>query len=144
MCVQYIGGCSVHFGCSVHWRDIIIYVGDIMSTLWGGGGEGVFSTSEVYHEYIGWHHDLCVLTTPWMYSWYPLLYSWYSPMYWTPPPPPPYTKHTLYRVALLLPEWLAVATRRRTSRKTMLHPAGSVFIVVYFKIPLFHVMTSSW
>ena len=34
MCVQYIGGCSVHRGCSVHW-------------------EGVFSTSGWYHEYIG-------------------------------------------------------------------------------------------
>ena len=34
MCVQYIGGCSVHQQCSVHR-------GDIMSTLGG------------YHEYIG-------------------------------------------------------------------------------------------
>ena len=33
MCVQYIGGCSVHWGCSVHR-------GDIMSTSGG------------YHEYI--------------------------------------------------------------------------------------------
>ena len=34
MCVQYIGGCSVHRGCSVHQ-------GDTMSTSGG------------YHEYIG-------------------------------------------------------------------------------------------
>ena len=34
MCVQYIGGSSVHRGCSVHQ-------GDTMSTLGG------------YHEYIG-------------------------------------------------------------------------------------------
>ena len=47
MCVQYIGGCSVHWvdamsalegyheyigGCSVHRGDIMMHVGDIMST----------------------------------------------------------------------------------------------------------------
>ena len=40
MYVQYIGGCLVHRGCSVHW-------GDTMST------SGVFSTLGGYHEYIG-------------------------------------------------------------------------------------------
>ena len=61
MCVQYIGGCSVHQGGPVHR-------GDSMSTLGGyheyiGGcsvhqrdtmsTSGVFSTLEGYHEYIG-------------------------------------------------------------------------------------------
>ena len=41
MCVQYIGGCSVHRG------DTMSTLGDIMST------SGDFSTSEGYHEYIG-------------------------------------------------------------------------------------------
>ena len=49
MCVQCIGGCSVHRGCSVHQ-------GDIMSTLGGYheyiGGD-IMSTSGGYHEYIG-------------------------------------------------------------------------------------------
>ena len=59
MCVQDIGGYSLLRrdyleyigGCSVHRRDTMIHVGDIMST--SGGGGGVFSTSEGYHEYIG-------------------------------------------------------------------------------------------
>ena len=47
MCGQYIGGCSVRRGClstqgggsvQVHRRDIMIHVGDIMSTSGGGGG----------------------------------------------------------------------------------------------------------
>ena len=38
---EYIGGCSVHRG------DIMMDVGDTMSTT------GMFSTSEGYHEYIG-------------------------------------------------------------------------------------------
>ena len=38
---EYIGGCSVHRG------DIMIHVGDTMST-WG-----MFITSGGYHEYIG-------------------------------------------------------------------------------------------
>ena len=38
---EYIGGCSVH------WGDIMMNVGDTMST------PGMFSTSEGYHEYIG-------------------------------------------------------------------------------------------
>ena len=33
--------------CSVHWGDIMIHVGDTMST------SGMFSTSGGYHEYIG-------------------------------------------------------------------------------------------
>ena len=67
--VQYIGGtpwvhwgCSVHRkdtmgtsrgyheyigGCSVPWRDIMIHVGDTMST-----SEDIMSTSGGYHEYI--------------------------------------------------------------------------------------------
>ena len=40
--VQYIGGCSVYRGeyheyirgCSVHREDIMMHVGDIMSTSW--------------------------------------------------------------------------------------------------------------
>ena len=80
ICVQYIGGCSVHRGVFstsrgvqyiegiswVHWGDIMstsgmfstsgdimMNVGDTMST-WG-----MFSTLEGYHEYIGgisWVH----------------------------------------------------------------------------------------
>ena len=54
MCVQYIGGCSVHWGvfstsgdvqyiggCSVHRGDTMSTSGDTMSTSGG------------YHEYIG-------------------------------------------------------------------------------------------
>ena len=37
---EYIGGCSVHRG------DIMMNVGDTMST------SGMFSTSEGYHEYM--------------------------------------------------------------------------------------------
>ena len=47
MCVQYIGGCSVHRWCSVH-------KGDIMSTFGG------------YHEYIGgisWVHWRDIMST---------------------------------------------------------------------------------
>ena len=33
MCLQYIRGCSVH------QKDIMIHMGDIMSKLAGGGGE---------------------------------------------------------------------------------------------------------
>ena len=46
--VQYIGGCSVHRGCSVDQRDIMIHVGGYHEYV-----RGVFSTSERYHEYIG-------------------------------------------------------------------------------------------
>ena len=62
MCVQYIGGCSVHRGvfstsggCLVHRGDTMSTSGATMSTS-GGYHEyigGVFSTSEGYHEYIG-------------------------------------------------------------------------------------------
>ena len=63
MCVQYIGGCSVHrwvFSTSGGYHEYI--GGDTMSTSRGyheyiGGiswvHRGVFSTSEGYHEYIG-------------------------------------------------------------------------------------------
>ena len=69
MCVQYIGGCSVHRGVfstsgGVQYIGGIPWVhrGDTMSTSGGyheyiGGiswvHRGVFSTSEGYHEYIG-------------------------------------------------------------------------------------------
>ena len=51
--VQYIRGCSIHQGCSVHRRDIMSTSGDVqyiggMSTL----GD-IMSTSGGYHEYIG-------------------------------------------------------------------------------------------
>ena len=72
MCVQYIWGCSVHWGVfSTSWGyheyiggiswvhrgmfsklgDIMMNVGDTMST------SGMFSTSEGYHEYIGGYHE---------------------------------------------------------------------------------------
>ena len=41
MCVQYIGGCSVHWGVFSTSGDIMMNVGDTMSTSGG------------YHEYIG-------------------------------------------------------------------------------------------
>ena len=73
MCVQYIGGCSVHrgvFSTSGGYHEYIggipwVHRGDIMSTSGGVQGgipwvhRGVFSTSEGYHEYIGgisWVH----------------------------------------------------------------------------------------
>ena len=82
MCVQYIGGCSVHrevFSISggvqyiggiswVHRGISWVHRGDIMSTSGGYHDEcggipwvhrGMFSTSEGYHEYIGgipWEH----------------------------------------------------------------------------------------
>ena len=93
MCVQYIGGCSVHREClvhggsheyiggyheyfrgySVHWEDamstsgdIMMHVGNIMST------SGMFSTSEGYHEYIGgilWVHRGDIMSTSGLISW---------------------------------------------------------------------------
>ena len=45
MCVQYIGGCSVHWGYSVHRGIPSVHWGDLMSTSGG------------YHEYIGGHHE---------------------------------------------------------------------------------------
>ena len=59
MCVQYIGGCSVHRGVTMSTS------GDIMSTSedvqYIGGiprvHRGMFSTSEGYHEYIGGYHE---------------------------------------------------------------------------------------
>ena len=74
MCVQYIGGCSVHRGCPVHRGDImstlgdIQYIGDIMMNVgdtmstsgdlqYIGGclvhRRDTISTSEGYHQYIG-------------------------------------------------------------------------------------------
>ena len=47
MCVQYIGGCSVHRGVSVHWEDTMSTLGrDIIST--SGGVQYIGG----YHEYI--------------------------------------------------------------------------------------------
>ena len=61
MCVQYIRGCSVHWGCSVHqgipwvhWGISWVRQGDTMST------SGVFSTSGGYHDACGgipWVHQ---------------------------------------------------------------------------------------
>ena len=48
MCVQYIGGCSVH-------RGVFSTSGDTMSTSGGtmSTSGGTMSTSGGYHEYIG-------------------------------------------------------------------------------------------
>ena len=74
MCVPYIGGCSVHRGCSVDWGNTMstsggyhddiegcsVYRGilwvhwEMFSTL----GD-IMSTSGRYHEYIGRYHDAC-------------------------------------------------------------------------------------
>ena len=55
MCLQYIGGYHeyirgiswVHWGCSVHWGDIMMHVGDTMSTL------GVIMSISGDVQYIG-------------------------------------------------------------------------------------------
>ena len=47
MSVQYTGDVQYNGGCSIHRRDIMSTVGDIMATL------GVFSTLGGYQEYTG-------------------------------------------------------------------------------------------
>ena len=48
----YVGKYHEHIrGCSIHQRDIMIHVGDIMST------QEMFRTSEGYYEYLGRYHD---------------------------------------------------------------------------------------
>ena len=63
MCVQHIGGCSVHRGVSVHRRvfstsEGIQYIGDTMSTL-GGYHEYIGGVQAIggCHEYIGGYHE---------------------------------------------------------------------------------------
>ena len=89
MCVQYIGGCSVHWGmfstsggvqyiggyhehiggCSVHRRDIMIHVGEQLDKILSISIED----SDVLNI------PRCTHDIPPMYSWYPPMYSWYPP-----------------------------------------------------------------
>ena len=97
MCVQYIGGCSVHWGCSVHRRDTISKSGGYHDECGGYheyiGGCSVhrrdtISTSDGYHEYIGgisWYMWGSNLINPFDFCWklqsteHPPMYSWYPP-----------------------------------------------------------------
>ena len=87
---EYVGGYNEYFWkCLVHWRDIVICMGDIMSTL------GLFSTLEEYHwdtmipvrEVNGKSHlfymedlNIPMISLP-HELWYPPMYSRYSLMY---------------------------------------------------------------
>ena len=108
--VQYIGGCSVHRGDIMSTSGGVQYIGGIPWVHWG-----MFSTSEVYHEYIGGYHEY-IGGISWVHrgmfstsefsieierilsscsptcimislrcTEHPPTYSWYPPMYWTSP-----------------------------------------------------------
>ena len=130
MCAQYIGGCSVH------QRDIMVHMGDTMSTL---GGVQYFGGIPWVHRGTMIHMGELIDKSLWLIL--------KTPMYWTfsnvlmVSPCSEYlrcTEHTLYRVALLLSDWFAGATRRRTLRKlcyTRMAQYSLWFISLYHVIP---------
>ena len=61
MCVQYIGGYSVHRGCSLH-QEVFSTLGEYHEYI--GGVKYIAGYHECieeggYHEYIGGYHDAC-------------------------------------------------------------------------------------
>ena len=52
---EYRGGYLEH--PSVPWGDIMINVGDILSTVWGGGGGEVILSTVGDTQYRGGYHD---------------------------------------------------------------------------------------
>ena len=139
-------------GCSVHQRDIIIHVGGYHDSCgWISWVHwGVFSTSEGYHEYIegtSWFIWESKLIKAFDLYWKPQctehapMYSWYPPTWIIIPP-------TCIMVTLRqCTHGILRCTEQQEGGhpgKTMLYLTGSVLIVVYLKISLYHVIPSSW
>ena len=67
--LEYIGRCSVHGGCSVYQRDIMIHVGEQVNKILSISIENL----DVLNI------PRCIHDIPPMYSWYPPHVSWYPP-----------------------------------------------------------------
>ena len=130
--VQYIGGCSVHWGCSA---DRIVNM-STSGASWFMWESKLIKAFDLYWNLKYWTSPDIIMISSHMNHNVPHLHHGNPLVFWTylnvllispnvlmvyrqctkhsPPPPPPYIYRTLImHDALLLPEWFVGAARRR-------------------------------